>query len=246
MVVSNILVGCGMCEMLKAGNGAIRRAHLDTAITSGDVDTIVFVSDRLGGELGRVQDRSVMNVRDFDVKLCAQLLEHSIIKPGDKYTLKSLRSQSVCRWFIEHNMVDVDQTLTDVASNAASLGGAYVDLLHYMIEQVRIHVPKDILEHMHLNSRTDLGVVDYLLAHGADIEVVNGMLDDVAKISPLLLVRYRIYKGLGANIAHAKGALSAMMEYERYEAFLPVMAALLNSMDVNARDDHVQRLYTTP
>lgn len=132
-------------------------------------------------------------------------------------------------------MLDAAPTLLDTAHDAASYGGVYVDVLHYLIDQAHIPVPNNVFINMGHTIVSDIGVFDYLLTHGADVNAVNSNNLDVIRLHPRLS-RYWADSGYVPNPSseYILPLLMYLYEHLGVESSRSVIKML--RIDVNARD----------
>lgn len=167
---------CGFAVVVQHAvhrGGTLSPKHLLDAIKSGDADTIVYISSALGEAHTHEQMTQMeIDVRDFDVALCEQLLSLHILELGQHYNLSNIRSVNVLQWFVDHLLVDTSVIFPGVVNRALYRGHPWVDILHYLVEHVHATVPCDILYRMKLYDVPDLDVLDYIIVHGANIDVI--------------------------------------------------------------------------
>lgn len=169
-------------------------AELLLAIQSGDVNTLKVVADSV---VQGQQDVSVLlpvDAGDVSVKLLDELMEISKKVPRCEFKFENFRSIDVARWSINHR-IGYDHIITDVAYHAVVRGPPYIEILNYLVENMRIPVPREVLTKIHLLYLTDLSVLDYLIKHGADMYAQDEYGRDVSVRAPYIL-RYWLDKGM--------------------------------------------------
>lgn len=186
------LCGCGMHDrVMTAQSHGVRlnNRHMTEAVNSGDIDTIKLVANALSKWSIRI---ARINSYDLDVHVFQHLLSLGVIHPGHHYHIENIRSIHILNWLLDHDMLDLELMFYDIVLNAAQYGGPFIEVLHYVVEDMCIPMPKDILSVLSDEERSvyDLGVLDYLIYIGAGIQTLD---DDCC--TPLLL-RYWLDKGL--------------------------------------------------
>lgn len=97
-----------------------------------------------------------MNLYDYDVAKCNRLLFFGIIESGHHYNIDRVRSVSVMKWLVDHDMIVHNAIITTILFRALYSGGPYIDVLHYLVEQAHIPVPRDILARVGVERVIDL------------------------------------------------------------------------------------------
>lgn len=154
-------------------------------------------------------EQTIFRATDFTIKYCEELLENGIFKRGRHARLHSHRSTAVLQWLLDHDILDVADTMENAAESAATTGGYAIDILHYLIEQAHVPVPKNVFFWIKCDS-LDLGVAEYLCNNGAD---VNGLCmlirgdDNMPTARQLLPLYLRFWIDFDLNVERSKWAV---------------------------------------
>lgn len=190
---------CGMHdvvrELLSRDRGladTLADHYIEFIIESGDAEMVTLLVHAVGERQIAVNYR--VSVRHFTVQYCEKLLSLGVIRSGTKRDFWQFWSIDVIKFLVHRNMCDMTSVMLDIASHAVREGSIYIDILHRLVEQEHVPVPNDILARLDLNDNVDLGVVDYLVSHGADIHAIHDGLNAMIR-SPMLL-RYWLDNGL--------------------------------------------------
>lgn len=227
---------CGAIDVVRKAvdDGHIfNNDELSRAIYSADIETIELVAGALGdGE--RFRANVAFDAFDFDVQTCECLVRCNIISNDNYCHLYSLRSVVVAEWFIEHGLVNVEHVTKEAVRNAVRHGGDYIDVLHYLTEERRVSMPSCVflrvdiqvmLVHMH--------VVDYLIAHGADVNMRDGYDRSILTLYPLY-IRYWMDKGFKFKPSDRVQHMRTVANCARSGCFNTLL--ILLRMDVGMRD----------
>lgn len=124
-----------------------RNSELIDAIDRGDKDIITLVFNAIEPREWKEMQFHLndISVGDFTVPLCEFLLSLGVLRQGKRYRLFRIRSVAVVQWFIDHDLTSIDRTFKNVVDSAIGSGGVYHDVLQYLVEQVHVPVPYNIL-----------------------------------------------------------------------------------------------------
>lgn len=208
----------------------LKRDHLMKAIASGDSDTVSFVSNSMS-EPVEIGDGGALCVRDVDVSLCQLLMNSGIITHGNRYRLYFANSIDVIQWFIRNDMVDVDDLVRGVIDNATARGGAYIDAMHYIIDDMHVPVPRDILKNIHVIPLPGIVIMDYLVVHGADVNVCDDKGILIAYKLPLML-RYWLDRDINNVDVVCRNVVESCI-LTKYDVHAIDICVRMRSFDIN-------------
>lgn len=217
-------------DALKHGY-VIKRSHLGDALRSGDLNTIKLVSNCCK-QSERVAPKT-LDMHDYDVETCDALMPMGILCSKQKYKLNGAMSVDVVQWFVNHDMLDVNNTIVSAAENAAFHGYSFTDVLQYLTAHFTL--PKGILSRIYVQHVSNLTAYDDLMRAGAD--VTYSIAVHVVTKTPLL-IRYWMDIGVfvpstnsvGWNIM--KSCIDSRISPQALEIVLD-----LCGIDVNVHDD---------
>lgn len=149
--------------------------YLALAMQSGDADIMRLVAALLPPVIDGV---CYVDARDFDVSYCELLLSLGVIglnvsehrcylvvgqnEPRYELFFFNVCSIDVMKWMLQHNAINVRNAIHDVVCHAIVYGEPYIEILHYLVEDVHISMPSNVHYPMR---QCDLGVVNYITAH---------------------------------------------------------------------------------
>lgn len=225
----------------------VNYSHLIASIESNDIDTVSCISDRLVGETRVVQQDTGTNTPNISLELCQFLVQSGIFKMGSRCNITSISSLSVLKYLLDNNLIDSLVTYFYSLYNALLYGGAYNDIYCYFIEQEGVITPNDILSCCSVDDTTDLSLLDYVIAHGADVNAreysvpEEGILQalNVAVQTPSLL-RYWLDNGLTFELNSYVKELIKCIDIPSYRhSFICAIRVLVHmfGFDVNAKVD---------
>lgn len=189
------LCSCGMFEKVKNvlergfDRDALDRRYIKLAIESGDTDTMNLMNEQWTRAPSNILLRDVpVIISDLEIFHLEMLLSRGILNKGTHYKFVNINSIDKLRWLIEHDVIDIEYAMINAIFVAASFGGYYIDILHYMIECAHMPLARDVLVNDGLFSNIpDLSILDYLISHGADVSARSPDGESVMSRHPYLL-----------------------------------------------------------